>query len=197
MLRDRHGESGRFYHTMDHITAMLAHAQRMTQCGALTVPPDSSANRLVSFATFFHDAVYEPTASDNEAQSAALWRRFASEAASSSLSMADVDKVAAYIERTARHLDGDASGDLAGFLDADLAVLGSKPAAYAEYARAVRLEYAHVPAATFALKRAQVLCGFATAPRLYFTEFMRAELDANARCNLDEEIHRLRRRAPG
>ena len=62
---------------------------------------------------------------------AQLWRDFAAEAA---LPPADIEPVAAWIERTAKHMDGAATGDLAHFLDADLQVLGKPPAAYAAYA---------------------------------------------------------------
>jgi predicted metal-dependent HD superfamily phosphohydrolase len=48
-----------------------------------------------------------------------------------------------YYERTATHFKGEAKADLAHFLDADIAVLGLPPNAYAEYARQVRLESAH------------------------------------------------------
>ena len=57
---------------------------------------------------------------------AQLWRDFAAEAA---LPPADIEPVAAWIERTAKHMDGAATGDLAHFLDADLQVLGKPPAA--------------------------------------------------------------------
>ncbi len=61
------------------------------------------------------------------------------------------------------------------------------------YAREVRLEYAHVPAATFAQKRTAVLRHFAAAPRLFFGE-LGEELDERARANLAAEIMRLERR---
>lgn len=44
----------------------------------------------------------------------------------------DVDEVAAWIERTASHMDGPAEGDLAYFLDADLGVLARDAAGYGE-----------------------------------------------------------------
>jgi predicted metal-dependent HD superfamily phosphohydrolase len=62
------------------------------------------------------------------------------------LSPDDVDIVAAprssYYERTATHFKGEAKADLAHGLDADIAVLGLPPNAYAEYARQGRLESA-------------------------------------------------------
>ena len=85
---------------------------------------------------------------------AQLWRDFAAEAA---LPPADIEPVAAWIERTAKHMDGAATGDLAHFLDADLGVLGKPPATYAAYARQIRLEYCHVSPAVFPAARAQAM----------------------------------------
>jgi dephospho-CoA kinase len=188
-LRDAYGGSGRFYHTMGHIAAMLRRVTRLEEKGLLREPV------LVRFAVLFHDAVYDPKAKDNEVRSADLWREFAT-GAGATLSLEEVERVGGYIERTAQHMDGPASGDLAHFLDADLATLGLDAAAYAEYARHVRLEYAHVPAGDFAKGRSKVLSSFLNAPSLYFTKEAAAELEDAARSNLEAEIARLAARVP-
>lgn len=185
-LRDAYCASGLAYHNMVHIDAMLTLVDTWRASGQL-----ANAD-LVAFSVFFHDAVYNPRAKDNEARSADMWRAFCADAANSCFSPADVDTVAAYIERTARHHDGPASGDLGHFLDADLAILGRPPPEYAEYARAVRLEYAHVPSREFATKRSAFLAHMASAPTIYFGPL--ADLDGRARSNLTEEIQRLERR---
>lgn len=51
---------GRFYHTLDHIQAMLGCIERLRDYAS-----DLSALRL---AAWFHDCVYDPRASDNEEQ---------------------------------------------------------------------------------------------------------------------------------
>ena len=93
--------------------------------------------------------------------------------------------------RTASHLDGPASGDLAIFLDIDLAVLGRSPSTYAQYAEGIRHEYCHVGHAAFSKGRAEVLKGFAAHEHLYFTERARAELETQARANIASEIQQL------
>ena len=125
---------------------------------------------------------------------AQLWRDFAAEAA---LPPAGIEPVAAWIERTAKHMEGAATGDLAHFLDADLAVLGKPPAAYAAYARQIRLEYCHVSPAVFPAARAHAMEGFLKAERLYVTDEAHAQLEARARHNVASEIRRLRAGAPG
>jgi len=54
----------------------------------------------------------------------------------------------------------------------------------------IRLEYCHVPYATYLKARANVLRGFGNADRLYFTA-RGAEMEPRARINLSEEIRRL------
>ena len=120
---------------------------------------------------------------------AQLWRDFAAEAA---LPPADIEPVAAWIERTAKHMDGAATGDLAHFLDADLQVLGKPPAAYAAYARQIRLEYCHVSPAVFPAARAQAMETFLKAERLYFTDEAHAQLEERGRLNITSEMQRLR-----
>ena len=56
-----HTEPHRHYHTMEHVEAVLRHLGDLH-----TTTPTA---RL---AAFFHDAIYDPTRGDNEAQSAAL-----------------------------------------------------------------------------------------------------------------------------
>jgi predicted metal-dependent HD superfamily phosphohydrolase len=90
-------------------------------------------------------------------------------------------------------LSGPATGDLAAFLDIDLAVLGRPAQSYARYAEAVRQEYCHVPHAAFAAGRAQVLEGFDAHDHLFFTEQERTHLEARARANLAAEVAHLRR----
>src|SRR5262245_30168638 len=63
-LVDAYSEEGRHYHTLDHIGALLHQLDRHDE-GLV----DRNA---VELAIFFHDAVYVPTRSDNEAESAAL-----------------------------------------------------------------------------------------------------------------------------
>ena len=95
---------------------------------------------LVALAVFFHDAIYDATATErgfSERASAGLFRRFAAEAGF--LSADAVELVAGMILRTAAHHSGPepVSGDLALFLDIDLSILGASPAAYARYTQQV------------------------------------------------------------
>jgi predicted metal-dependent HD superfamily phosphohydrolase len=74
------------------------------------------------------------------------------------------------------------------FLDADLAILGSAPARYDEYAAQIRREYAHIPEPMFRSGRASVLRTFLTRPAIYATAEFRERFEAQARKNIQREV---------
>ena len=91
------------------------------------------------------------------------------------------------VRATAEHdADGDADG--AVLLDADLAVLGSEPAAYQAYVTGVRAEYAHVDAAAWRTGRAAVLRDLLARRPLYATAPARARWEARAGANMAAEL---------
>ena len=69
MIRDRHCEAHRHYHTLSHLSEMLFYGDQFE----LTRPD------AFFLAVFFHDIIYEPTSKDNELASAQLFRDFAAE----------------------------------------------------------------------------------------------------------------------
>ena len=95
-------------------------------------------------AAFFHDAVYDPTAHDNEEQSARLAERVL---AGLGWSPARCAPVGALVRATATHEAAD--DDAAVLLDADLAVLGSDAGGVPAYVTGVRAEYAHLDEASW------------------------------------------------
>ncbi|HTJ38340.1 MAG TPA: metal-dependent phosphohydrolase [Dactylosporangium sp.] len=179
-LLARWSEPHRRYHTLQHLSLMLgvidAHAG---------LADDADAVRL---AAWFHDAVYEVFAPDNEARSAEL-----ALTALGSLGFAPerVAEVARLVRLTAGHAvePGDRNGAL--LADADLAVLAGDPPDYARYAAAVREEYAAVPDEVFRPGRAAILRKLADLPELFRVVPARAEWTARARVNLEAEIATL------
>jgi predicted metal-dependent HD superfamily phosphohydrolase len=179
-LLDRWSEPHRRYHTLDHLVAVLAVVDRYADLAR-----DADAVRL---AGWFHDAVYDPRAGDNEERSAAL--------AEVELRLTGAASRAAETARLVRLTAGHAvaAGDANGALlaDADLAILAAAPADYDRYAEAVRAEYAHVPDGAFRAGRAAVLESLAGLPSLYRVVPERAEWEARARANLARELQVLR-----
>ena len=86
---------------------------------------------------------------------------------------------------------GDANG--AVLCDADLAVLARDPAGYADYAAAIRREYAHVPDELFRRGRAAILRGLLEQPALFRTPSAVNRWEAEARANVAAELRDLER----
>ena len=91
---------------------------------------------------------------------------------------------------TAAH-GAPADDDTAVLLDADLAVLGSDPAAYQAYVTGVRTEYGHVDAAGWQVGRGQVLRDLLARDPLYATEPGRRRWARRAAANMTAELATL------
>ncbi len=171
-LRRAWREPQRHYHGLQHLSECLdllrAHRN-------LAERPDE-----LVLALWFHDAIYDPRAKDNEARSAD-W-------AAHVLQDADVDPAAVARIRglvlDTAHAAEPAPGDSSLLVDIDLAILGAAPARFAEYEQQVRAEYAWVPGFLYRYKRRQLLREFAKRDPLYRTPALRDRLEAQARSNL-------------
>ncbi len=193
-LAARYAEPGRAYHTMRHVLLCLAELDRVRErCGRPLA---------VELALWFHDAVYDPRASDNEARSAALLREEAGRAGIDTRLAADAE---ALVGATAHLGTGrrGAGGDAALVHDIDLAVLGWPARRFDAYDRAIRREYSFLSAGEWAGGRRAVLEGFLGQERIYATDGFRDRLEARARRNLSRALARLtgtrdrgRRRGP-
>ena len=177
----RHRQAHRRYHTVRHVTWVVRHVQEL----AVEEPVDDLDAIVV--AAFFHDAVYDARATDNEAQSAALARRVLIELG---WPTARADNVAQLVQATADHAPSG-SADVNVLVDADLAVLGSDPAAYEAYVTGVRSEYAHVDEAAWRTGRGAVLRGMLERAPLFATATGRRRWEARARANVVAELATL------
>lgn len=183
-LKARHAEPQRVYHIWAHIEALLAWYGQIK--GQLKDP------RAVELAILYHDAVYDPRASDNEAQSAALLRRELETLVPRTL----LEKTESLILATAGHdlpetSDRDFLSDCAFFLDMDLSILGTPPAVFEAYEDAIRREYAFVPPDDYRQGRGRILGKFLARERLYFTDHFHDQLEDRARENLAWSLERL------
>jgi predicted metal-dependent HD superfamily phosphohydrolase len=174
-----HAGEGRFYHTLRHLEEVL---QVIDALSALAT--DLAAIQL---AAWFHDAVYDTRAGDNEERSAALC---AETLTALPIPQATTAAAVRMIRATRAHEPaGDA--DCCLLLDADLAILGAPPDRYVEYAAAIRQEYSWVAEADYRAGRTRVLQSFLQRPQIYFTSPMRAARETQARQNLHGEIQAL------
>jgi predicted metal-dependent HD superfamily phosphohydrolase len=175
-----YGEPQRHYHTLQHLRECLAHWEAAS---ALARRPEE-----IELALWFHDAVYDPRRSDNEARSAE-WAQASVAAAGCTPEVAR--RIADLVLATASHLADVDDPDAQLLLDIDLAILGATAPRFAEYERQIRKEYAHVPEADFRTGRAQLLAGLLARPRLYATAPFHEALEARARENIGLSLARL------
>jgi predicted metal-dependent HD superfamily phosphohydrolase len=102
-----------------------------------------------------------------------------------------VRETARLVLLTAGHSTDPGDPDGALLCDADLAVLAGDEKRYAEYAAAIRREYAHVPDADFRIGRARVLRVLLALPSIYRLPPLHEAWEATARANLTTELDRL------
>lgn len=178
---------GRFYHNLAHIKQVLASAQEVAG-----LAEDWTA---VQLAIWFHDVIYKPGAADNEEASA----RFALKALGG---WGVPEKMLQQIEQlimvtklgeTAVATTAVAGPDALIMQDADLATLGAQPAAYDQYAAAIRQEFAHVPDADYKHGRAHILTYFLQRKQIYQLPHFYQTLESQARQNIQRELALLAR----
>ena len=100
-------------------------------------------------------------------------------------------EVARLVGLTAGHATtaDDPDGEL--LCDADLAILAGDEHRYAEYAAAIRREYAHVPDDAFRAGRARVIQALLDLPSIYRLPPLKSAWEARARANLKAELTAL------
>lgn len=178
-LTARYGENHRHYHTAQHISECLTHFDAIRET--------SEHPAEVELALWFHDAIYEPRARDNEAQSAAWAKRVMAEAG---VAADSCDRVQALIMKTC-HDAAPQTRDENLLLDIDLAILGADTARFDEYEQQVRAEYGWVPAFLFRSTRRKILQAFLARPALYASPHFHDRLEKKARANLARAIATL------
>jgi len=181
-LLARYTEAQRRYHTIEHIDSCLGW---LDWYRGLAQHPER-----VELALWFHDAIYDPRANDNERQSAALARSHLEELGAPPAVVHDVE---AHVLATERHQSEEPDATL--LLDLDLSVLGARAPNYARFEQQIREEYGHVPEVEFAKGRIVVLRGFLGRPEIYRTPALREELETRARANLERRVVELTRYA--
>lgn len=187
----RYTETHRFYHTLEHIRALLDQIKAEG-------PYRSSINNIVvvELSVFFHDIIYDPKSSTNEEDSVVLFR----DLLGSHLTPAVVTAVEAFILATKTHklpstndTTSDQVSDLKLFLDLDMEVLSRPRSQYQQYASEIRSEYIHVNEEVYCQRRAaflrKTLAAGAKSP-IYWTHFF-SDHEQVARKNIEWECQLL------
>lgn len=176
-LLDRWGEEHRKYHSRTHLLAVLEALDLLTE------PEDPP--RTVTLAAWFHDAIYNGIAGQDEEESAILAEERLRQAG---LPETEVEEVARLVRLTSDHRPEPGDSDGALLCDADLSVLGGEPEEYGRYLAAVREDYAHISDADFAAGRAAVVRHLLELEPLFHTERAKELWLEAARRNLQSEL---------
>jgi predicted metal-dependent HD superfamily phosphohydrolase len=178
-LMAAYGEPHRHYHTSEHLAECLTVFDRLR---ALATKP-----QLVEFALWFHDAVYDPRAADNEERSSDLARSCLTAAG---ISAEHVQHVEDLILATKSHRPTSTDGQLV--CDADLAIFSQPPERYWRYEDDIAQEYSWVGREVFRLKRSEILEQFLARETIYHTAQAHDSFEQQARINLAAALARLR-----
>lgn len=170
-----YNEKQRAYHTVQHLYECLVLLE--------SIRADLNDAHAVALALWFHDAVYDPQAKDNELKSAELFERYLAQ----DLSIDIVQKIKQWIIATQKH-ESTNELDLQFLLDIDLAILAASPKRFEEYEQQIQQEYAWVDPDVYLIKRKQVLAHFYQIEPLYQTEYFQQSLEKRAKSNLKNII---------
>lgn len=187
-LRAAYAAPPRAYHHFGHVLEVLGHYRDVAEGPGWHRPEE------VLFAVLYHDAVYVPGRSDNEAASARLaedhlarWRPEHG---------IDAARVSDLILLTACHGtieteslgDGPDAEDTRRFLDCDMAILAADATRFADYDREIAEEYRAVPRWLYRIKRRQFFKRLLALERIYLSDFFRDRLETRARANIAAAI---------
>ncbi len=176
-LLKRYGEAQRAYHNLEHIVMMLDELEQMHE-----------GDPAVALAIWFHDAVYDPKAKDNEEQSAEL--------AKDTIGKIDLpdslgEQVSELVMET-KHAAVPTDRAAQILVDLDLMVLGKSEKAFDAYEAGIRREYDWVPQVDFCAGRSSVLQSFLDRSSIYSTALFRDKYETTARKNLVRSIEQLK-----
>jgi predicted metal-dependent HD superfamily phosphohydrolase len=169
-------EPQRRYHTLQHLHECLSLFETYR---ALAIEPDE-----VEVSLWFHDAIYQVRASDNEEKSA-RWAEDSLRAAS--VEPERIARIRNHILAT-RHAVLPEGSDQCLLVDIDLSILGAAPERFDQYEAQVQDEYGWVPRFLFRRKRREILAEFLARKSIYSTPSIRDLLEARARENLARSI---------
>lgn len=172
-------EPQRKYHTIQHLSECIALLERNLD---LALEPAE-----VEISLWFHDAIYDVRASDNEAQSADWAER---ELRQAGVAPERIGRVTGHILAT-QHSALPRGHDQMLLVDIDLSILGAPRARFDEYEAQVRAEYGWIPELLFRRKRREVLAEFLARNPIYNTPRLRETLESQARENLAYSLQQL------
>lgn len=176
-IEKNYSSKSRYYHNLEHIENMIIELQSIS-----TKVKNLDA---IYFAIFYHDIIYKSTRSDNEYQSAVLFKERISKT-----SFKYINEVFMQIEETKAHKLSK-NNDTNILLDLDLTVLGKSSKDYKIYCKNIRKEYKIYPNFMYKKGRKKALKSILELKSIYKTDFFIHKYEKQARQNLTEELNQL------
>ena len=180
-LSELYGEPHRHYHTLNHIRHCLREFDR---AAALMDEPDA-----VEMALWFHDAIYQPGARDNERRSADLFRQWTD----GRLNLAFQQRVDDLIMATT-HREPPGQDDAGFVVDIDLSSFGLPWEACERDGRLIRAEFTGFADDQYYSGHLRFLQALQNRPTFFNTEFFQQRYESAARENLARIITDLHTR---
>jgi predicted metal-dependent HD superfamily phosphohydrolase len=143
-IMERWSEPHRAYHGPAHLADLLAQINRHTE---LT----TREREILTLAAIFHDIIYNPRRSDNEAQSADLFLN----SVAMDKDNADIQEIATIIRDTKDHVPSTHLSTIFSHMDMD--VVRRPYEELLKWEAGIRHEYKHVPGIAYVVVRARFL----------------------------------------
>ncbi len=178
-LVQRYSEPHRHYHTANHIKHCLRQLDLAT---ALMEDADA-----VEMAIWFHDAIYDPRASDNELRSAELFANAVNGYVGPNFRRSVYDLILVTM-----HPEDPKRLDEEFIVDIDLSSFALPWEIFKQDSVAVRAEYAHLPDDEFFLRHVNFLKSLLERSTFFFTDFFRSRYENAARDNIGRYLESLR-----
>jgi predicted metal-dependent HD superfamily phosphohydrolase len=177
-LERRYSEPHRLYHTADHLDHCLG---QLDAARELAQSPDG-----IEMALWFHDAIYDPSAKDNEQRSAELFVQRTGDGFETDF----VETVFDHIMAT-EHVIPPEPFDGQLITDIDLSAIGLPWEEFQRDSNAIRREFAHLSDAQYHPPHAQFLRALLARPSVYYTDFFRERYEQPARANMERYLDEL------
>ncbi len=179
-LVERYSEPHRHYHVLSHIVSML---DELEAVGEYRAP--------LALAVWFHDAIYDPQASDNEFRSSELALSELLHKLKVSGSLGSI--VCNLVLSTNHSMELKKTSDHDALLlhDLDLMILGAPLGTFDDYEEKIRLEYQHITYKKFKRGRCEFLRKLLARKHLFYTKQFRRKFESLAQSNIKRSIKKL------
>jgi len=191
-LISRYKEKSRKYHNLKHILDCLLELEEICNWDHAFYKQFMDVE-AVEIGIWYHDAVYNTKAKDNEEKSAELWQLVGEV-----FGIQDkfITKVSGLILATKHESNLQLNFDAQVLCDIDLSILGKPPNIFNRYEEQIRKEYELVTEEKFVAGRKAILESFLNRSSIYQTEFFKRKYEYQAQENLKRSIKKLSRLHP-